>query len=56
MTEMKKTQFAVAMKNFFGMLPGQTVADFSRELKALTTEDRAEFKTLLATVGYEVIN
>lgn len=52
--EMEKVAFPVAMKRFFGLMPGQTVANFAAELKALTDADRAEFKTLLRGVGFDV--
>lgn len=54
MAEMKKTSFVMAMREFFGFKEGQTLSQFSEELKALTPEDRAFFARELKTVGYEV--
>lgn len=38
----KKTGFIAACKQFFGLLPGQTLAKFRDEMKALTPKDRAD--------------
>lgn len=40
--------FAVAAKRYFGVLPGQGVANFVGELKQLTKEDRDEMRPMLA--------
>lgn len=45
---------AVAMKEFFGLQPGQKVLDFAAELKKLTPEDKEEIKTLLQAKGVEI--
>lgn len=47
--------FVVAMKAFFGLKEGETLPQFTAEIKALTPKDRDDFKAMLATVGYEVV-
>jgi hypothetical protein len=49
----KRMTFVQAMKDYFG-LNGKTNTDFIREMQALTTADRDEFRKLLPTVGYEI--
>jgi hypothetical protein len=44
----------VAMKQHFGLLPGQTLHDFSAELKKLTAEDKAAIKADLEKIGYVI--
>jgi hypothetical protein len=39
---MNEKTFMVACKEFFGFLPGQTLSDFSAEVKKLTEQDRKE--------------
>ena len=50
----KTFSFLAAMKDFFGMQPGQSLKDFGAELKKLTDEDRAEFKAGLEANGYTI--
>ena len=45
--------FVAACKNFFGMLPGQTLQEFAKELKALTPDDKAELIVLFRSVGID---
>lgn len=52
---MQNTTFAAAMKQYFGLLPGQTLTDFINELKALTPADKAWFKANLPSVGFNII-
>lgn len=52
---MKKMSFVACMKNYFGILPGQTSTGFMQEIKALQGADREFFKTYLPTVGYEIV-
>ena len=53
----KKCSFVIAMKYFFGQLPGQSLKDFNDELKALTLADRTELTALLQATGqYEITN
>lgn len=53
--ETKKMTFMAACRDYFGMLPGQTSLDFGKEIKALTTDDRAEIKAGLEKLGYEIL-
>lgn len=47
--------FAMAIRKYFGKLPGQTMADFAAEIKAFTDEDRADLAPLLSIeLGEEV--
>ena len=39
------------LKGFFGLKPGAKLKDFSAELKALTTDDRAE---LIKLIDFEI--
>ena len=50
----KETSLIVAAKDFFGLLPGTTIKEFSEEFKQLTDEDKAEFKTGLEANGYKI--
>lgn len=52
---MKRMSYVAAMKDFFGLQPGQTLTQFSAELKALSDADREYFKAGLAQNGYEII-
>lgn len=47
--------FAAQMKNYFGFRPGDKVADFMKEIKALDENDRAQFTEMLNGAGYPVI-
>lgn len=51
---MKTMTFLTAMRDYFGMKPGQTAMEFMQEIKALNTAERDWFKANLATVGYEI--
>jgi hypothetical protein len=51
--KLKHITFVMAMKEHFGTLPGQTLMDFAKELKALDQDDRAYFINELRTVGYD---
>jgi hypothetical protein len=48
---MKGTSFVVAMKKFFELKQGETLAEFNEELKALSNEERDEFAAMLAGQG-----
>lgn len=51
--ETKKPEtFVAAMKHFFGVREGQTLSEFSAELKALSPEERNFFAEGLRTNGY----
>ncbi|MGH6672971.1 MAG: hypothetical protein ACRECV_13495 [Xanthobacteraceae bacterium] len=51
----KQMTFVAAMRDYFGLKPGQTPADFLREMKELGEEDKTSFKTELSNVGYEIV-
>lgn len=51
----KQMTFIVAMKDFFGLKPGQNAADFMKEVRALDDADRAYFKAGLEKNGYEIV-
>lgn len=53
--EHKKCTFVVACRDYFGLLHGQTLKDFSAELKALTPKDRQELCAMFPTVGYDIL-
>lgn len=52
--ELKSMGFMAACKQYFGMKAGQTLADFMKEVKQLTDQDRKELKTLFPSVGYSI--
>lgn len=37
---------AVVLREFFGLQPGKALADFAKELKALSDEDKTELANL----------
>lgn len=45
--------FTVAMKKYFGFLPGQQLTSFSKELQALSNADRQWFYEQLNKNGIE---
>lgn len=42
------------MKHYFGLLPGQVLMDFLKELKALSPADKEDFRKGLIQNGYTV--
>lgn len=52
MAEKPAMSYPQAMKDFFGLHPGQTLALFVGELKALTPADKAEMVAGLKANGY----
>jgi hypothetical protein len=50
---MPQIGFIKAMKDYFGLLPGQTVVQFGAELKALTVADKLEFANGLRSIGID---
>jgi hypothetical protein len=48
---MSQIVFVKAMKDFFGLRPGQTVVEFGAELRALTYEEKLEFANGLRAIG-----
>ena len=51
----QKKSFTVAMKDFFGYKPGEGLAQFQAELKALTPDDRQYFYEGLKKVGVDCL-
>ncbi len=51
--DLKQMTFVAACRNFFGLLPNETLQEFVTELKALTPEDKAELIQLFRTVGID---
>lgn len=45
----------VALRDFFGLKPGQTLGEFAAEIRQLTADDKAFFKTHLEAAGYVII-
>jgi len=52
MAEKTTMTFIAAMKDFFGMKDGQTLTQFSAELKALDEKEKEFFKLGLQQNGY----
>jgi len=50
---MKKMTFIAACRTFFGPRPGDGLADFVAEVRALGPEDRAEFIELFKGEGID---
>jgi len=50
---MPRTGFVKAMKDFFGLLPGQSVTQFGAELKALSDAEKHEFAEGLRAIGID---
>lgn len=50
----KEVGFIVACKHFFGQKPGQTLREFSAEMKELSDQDREEIKELLIAEGFKI--
>ena len=50
----KQMSFVAAMKDYFGLLAGQTSMDFLKEMKALTDGDKQWFREQLPSVGYDI--
>lgn len=55
MDNSKTYSLTTACLDFFGKKPGQSTSQFAEELKALTIEDKAEFKSALMAMGYKII-
>lgn len=51
----KELSLVAALKDFFGLQPGQTLQGFMQEVKALSDEDRTYFKQHLEASGLYVI-
>lgn len=44
----KEQTRVVILRNFFGLLPGQKLQDFAKEIKGLTPADKIELSDLAA--------
>ena len=52
---MKKMKPIQVLREFFGLLPGQTTAQFLAEVKALSTDERRELANAAAVqMGVEI--
>lgn len=51
----KPMSLNMAMKHFFGMLPGQGLKDFLDECRKLTDKDKAEIRDGLVANGYVIV-
>lgn len=49
----KHVTFVMACREFFGLLPNQTLQEFVAEVRALTQKDRADLIEMFATVGFD---
>jgi hypothetical protein len=56
MDNTRPMSLAMALKDFFGFLPGQTISGFMLELKALNDADRAYFHKALKEPGYNLVS
>jgi hypothetical protein len=50
---MPQTGFVKAMRDYFGLLPGQSLLQFGAELKALSYEEKLDFVQGLRSVGID---
>lgn len=50
---LKQMSFVAACRQFFGLLPHQTLMEFANELRLLKPEDRAELIKLFREVGID---
>ena len=53
---MSQSSFVKAMKDFFGLLPGQSVMQFGAELKTLSDAEKHEFASALRASGIDCAN
>lgn len=51
----KPMSLNMAMKHFFGMLPGTGLKDFLEETKKLTPKDKEEIRDGLVANGYVIV-
>lgn len=52
---MEQKSFVKAMRDQFGFRPGDTLKDFSAELRALTDKDRQELTEEFGKIGVEIV-
>jgi len=48
---LKEMTFVAACRQFFGMLPNETLQEFVAELKALTPQDKLDLIEMFKSVG-----
>ena len=53
---MPQTGFVKAMKDYFSLLPGQTVLQFGAELRALSYDEKLDFAQGLRSIGIDCAN
>lgn len=53
MADLKHVTFIMACREFFGLLPGQTLQDFAKEIRALSEAERANFIEMFRSVGFD---
>lgn len=51
--DLKSMTFVAACNSHFGRKPGQSLAEFAAELKALPDKDRAELIEMFKTIGID---
>lgn len=54
-SNMEKVTLTQAFNKFFGKKEGQTMSEFSNEIKAAVAADRDGWVKMFATVGYEIV-
>ena len=52
---MEQMSLTAALNKHFGKKVGQTMSEFSAEIKTLTPEDREYFKKEFAKIGVEIV-
>jgi len=53
---MEKLTITQAFNKYFGKKPGQTMPEFSNEIKAAVAADRPGWVKMFATVGFEIVD
>lgn len=52
---MEQVTITAAFNKYFGRKPGQSMGEFSVEIKDAVASDRAGWVAMFATVGYEIV-
>ena len=50
---MPQVGFVRAMKDYFGLLPGQSIMQFGADLKTLSPEEKLDFAKGLRSIGID---
>jgi len=50
---MKHVTFVMACREFFGLLPNETLQEFVAEVRALTQKDKTDMIEMFKTVGLD---